>query len=197
MLDTNELYSFYSFCQFYLNIMTKNTWLMVVWSDLQFWPVGSSLKSRINNTLLTRCVCKQWTASMKIHNISQIQFISESFLKSSRDTSNCFMIRYTAYGGQTDCRQLEENTDLLRDDNYNYYYYNIISHNRVSKINLNDLRVCLCLSQVWSNIFPLAADSRHPPNLCWGADQGQHHKALRLGCHSHWLLRLSTSVSEH
>lgn len=62
----------------------------------------------------------------------------------------------------------------------------------------SNLNLCVFfVSQVWSNAFPPVADSRHPPNLCWGGDQGQHHKALWPGRHSHRLLRLSTSASEH
>lgn len=53
------------------------------------------------------------------------------------------------------------------------------------------------VSQVWCNIFPPAADGGHPPNLCRGGGQGQHHKAVRLGPRGDRLLRLSTSVSEH
>lgn len=59
--------------------------------------------------------------------------------------------------------------------------------------------VCLyvCVSQVWGDIHPTAADGGHPPDLCRGGDQGQHHKALRPGRHGNGLLRLSPSASEH
>lgn len=61
------------------------------------------------------------------------------------------------------------------------------------------LMVCLyvCVCQVWGDIHPTAANSGHPPDLCRGGDQGQHHKTLRPGRHGNGLLRLSPSASEH
>lgn len=59
------------------------------------------------------------------------------------------------------------------------------------------LYVSLCVSQVWGDIHPTAADGGHPPDLCRGGDQGQHHKAFRPGRHGNGLLRLSASASEH
>ncbi|KAF3850570.1 hypothetical protein F7725_012342 [Dissostichus mawsoni] len=46
--------------------------------------------------------------------------------------------------------------------------------------------------EVWSDIFPPAADGRHPPDQRRGADQGQHHQAVRSERHGIGLLSKSS-----